>query len=58
MGFRPEVSRNLAMESFYDDSGVISRGIIDDDNLLVRPIDCERAFNRGSDEVAVGYNSR
>jgi hypothetical protein len=34
-------------------SGIIRRGVVYDNHLLVRPIDCERAFDRSPDEVAV-----
>jgi hypothetical protein len=53
MGFRPKVSRHPATECFYDASGAIGRGIVYDDHLLVWPIDCQRAFDRRSDEVTV-----
>jgi hypothetical protein len=53
MGFRPEVSHHPALETFYDGSGGHRSSVIYDNHLLVRPIDCERAFDRSSDEVAV-----
>ena len=53
IGFRPKVGSDPILETFYDGPGVIGRGVIYDNHLLVRPIDCERAFNRSSDEVAI-----
>jgi hypothetical protein len=53
MGFRPKIGRHAATETFNDGSGVIGRGVIYDNHLLIRPVDCECAFDRGTNEVAV-----